>query len=156
MDPAPTTEVIRTGLPVWTVLVVAFISATGPLVFTALWKRFTGAEHKEHESLVSDAAATAVTGASALINELQSEREYLLRTVKELRVQVDELLLAKARADRLTDQVARLETDLLTARAERDAAHAENLLLAKRVEALESELASLRSELTALENEGTG
>lgn len=161
MDTATTQEVVSTGLPVWTAVLIAIIAATGPLVFNAIWKKLNGIESKEQDLLVSSAAANAVSGASSLVNELQTEREYLLRTVKELRVQVDELLLAKARADRLAEQVARLESDLIKARAERDAAHKENedlrsrveaahlenTELAKRVEALEAELLELRGQL---------
>lgn len=154
-------------IPAWLTALIAVCAATGPLLFNAVWKKLNGIESKEQDLLVSNAAQSAVSGASSLIGELQSEREYLLRTVKELRVQVDELLLAKARADRLTEQVTRLEADLVTAKAERDAtyeknkelkqriddAHTENVDLTKRVEALEKELVELQLQLHAATGE---
>lgn len=161
-------QVLTNDLPIWTVLIISAIAAFGPIVFQAVWRKVQGIESAETERIHADAASTAVTGATSLVKELQTEREYLLRTVKELRIQVDELMLAKARADRLSEQVARLETDLIKARAERDAAHtenedlkdrvrkvlAENEALSKRVDQLEHELHNMRIHITTSGKEG--
>lgn len=158
MSSAPLGQVLTSDLPIWTVLLISAIAAFGPIVFTAVWRKMQGIETAETTRIHADTATKTIDGATSLVHELQAEREYLLRTVKELRIQVDELLLAKARADRLADQVARLESDLIKARAERDAAHRENdelrdrvkqvveenQALNKRVEHLETELHSMR------------
>ena len=149
----PIAEVINNGIPVWAVIVVTVLAAASPIIFTAALKRLNGTDQKENDVLVTNAAANAVSGASSLINELQAEREYLLRTVKELRLQVDELLLAKARADRLADQVAKLESELIKAHAERDAAHTENEVLRMRVEEAHTENAVLATRIESLESE---
>ena len=149
----PIAEVINNGIPVWAVIVVTILAAASPIIFTAVFKKLNGTDKKENDVLVTNAAANAVSGASSLINELQSEREYLLRTVKELRLQVDELLLAKARADRLADQVAKLESELIKAHAERDAAHTENEVLRMRVEEAHVENAALAARIESLESE---
>lgn len=146
-------QVLSSDLPIWTILVISAIAAFGPIVFQSVWRKTQGIESAETERITADAASTAVSGATSLVKELQTEREYLLRTVKELRIQVDELMLAKARADRLSEQVARLETDLIKARAERDAAHSENEDLRERVKQVLSENEALSKRVDQLEHE---
>ncbi len=146
-------SVLNNNLPIWVILVVSLSAALGPVIFNSLWRRFNGIEGAETGKLHADAASTTVTGATSLVKELQSEREYLLRTVKELRIQVDELLLAKARADRLSDQVARLESDLIKARAQRDAAHEENQDLKRRIDEVLKENTLLNKRVDTLEHE---
>jgi chromosome segregation ATPase len=162
MITAPIGQVLSSDLPIWTILVVSVIAAVGPIVFQAFWRKVNGVENAETDRINVDTATKAVGGAASLVHELQAEREYLLRTVKELRIQVDELLLSKARADRLADQVAKLETDLIKAHAERDSAHRENEdlrerlgvvireneALTRRVDLLEQELHSMRIHIT--------
>jgi outer membrane murein-binding lipoprotein Lpp len=153
MNTALLGQVLSSDLPIWTILVVSSVAALGPVVFQAIWRKIHGIEHAETGKLNAETASKTVDGAASLVHELQAEREYLLRTVKELRIQVDELLLSKARADRLGEQVARLETDLIKAHAERDAAHRENEDLRERLASVVRENESLSKRVDQLEHE---